>query len=245
MGESLGLLVAFSAGLFSFLSPCVLPLFPSYLSFITGMSVDRLATDVTAGARTRVLLHSVTFIAGFTAVFVTLGASVSAAGQFLIAYREWIRVAGGVLIMVFGLYIAGILRVGIFGRTKQLQIRSKPAGFIGSFAVGLTFAAGWTPCIGPILGSIVTLAGNDKTWQQGIALLLAYSAGLGLPFLLSSVALGAFLRFFKKYRPFIPTVERAAGVLLVVVGVLLVIDKYILLNSWAVSLTPEWLLKRL
>lgn len=245
MGESLGLLVAFSAGLFSFLSPCVLPLFPSYLSFITGMSVDRLAKDVAAGERTRVLLHSATFIAGFTAVFVSLGASFSAAGQFLMDYRDWIRIAGGALIVVFGLYIAGVLRVGIFGQTKQLQIRTKPAGFVGSFIVGVTFAIGWTPCVGPILGSILTLASNDKTLRQGIALLLAYSAGLGLPFLLSSVALGGFLKFFKKYRPFIPTVERVAGVLLVAVGILVVTNYYIVLNSWAVSLTPEWLLKRL
>jgi cytochrome c-type biogenesis protein len=245
MGESLGLVVAFSAGLFSFLSPCVLPLFPSYLSFITGMSVDRLAGDVTAGARSRVLLHSITFIAGFTVVFVSLGASFSAAGQFLMGYRDWIRILGGALIVVFGLYISGVLRVGIFGRTKQVQIRSKPAGFIGSFAVGLTFAIGWTPCVGPILGSILTLASNDKTVQQGIALLLAYSAGLGVPFLASSLALGGFLKFFKQYRPFIPTVERVAGVLLVAVGILVLTNYYIVLNSWAVSLTPEWLLKRL
>ncbi len=245
MSESLGPLFAFSAGLFSFLSPCVLPLFPSYLSFITGMSVDRLAGDVTGGARGRVLLHSVAFIAGFTNVFVSLGASFSAAGQFFLDYRDWIRIAGGALIVVFGLYIAGILRIGVFTRTKQLQIRSKPAGFIGSYAVGLTFAIGWTPCVGPILGSILTLASNDKTVQQGVGLLLAYSAGLGVPFLLSSVALGGFLKFFKKYRPFIPTVERAAGLLLVAVGILVVTNYYIVLNSWAVSLTPEWLLKRL
>ncbi len=245
MSESLGPLFAFSAGLFSFLSPCVLPLFPSYLSFITGMSVDRLAADVTGGARGRVLLHSAAFIAGFTTVFVSLGASFSAAGQFFLDYRDWIRIAGGALIVVFGLYIAGILRIGVFTRTKQLQIRSKPAGFIGSYAVGLTFAIGWTPCVGPILGSILTLASNDKTVQQGVGLLLAYSAGLGVPFLLSSVALGGFLKFFKKYRPFIPTVERLAGVLLVAVGILVVTNYYIVLNSWAVSLTPEWLLKRL
>ena len=245
MGESVGLLWAFAAGLFSFLSPCVLPLFPSYLSFITGMSVDRLASEVTAGARSRVLLHSLAFIGGFTAVFVSLGASFSAAGQFLLDYRDWIRIGGGALIVIFGLYIAGVLRVGIFGRTKQLQIRSKPAGFVGSFVVGLTFAIGWTPCVGPILGSILTLASNDKTVRQGIALLLAYSAGLGVPFLLSSVALGGFLKFFKKYRPFIPTVERAAGLLLVAVGILVVTNYYIVLNTWAVGLTPDWLLKRL
>ncbi len=245
MSESLGVLVAFSAGLFSFLSPCVLPLFPSYLSFITGMSVDRLAHEVAAGARARVLLHSMAFIVGFTAVFVSLGASFSAAGQFLLDYRDWIRIGGGVLIVIFGLSIAGILKIGVFGRTRQLQIRSKPAGLVGSFAVGLTFAIGWTPCVGPILGSILTLASNDKTVQQGVGLLLAYSAGLGLPFLLSSVALGGFLRFFRRYRPLIPTVERVAGVLLVAVGILVATNYYIVLNSWAISLTPEWLLKRL
>jgi len=245
VSESLGVLVAFSAGVFSFLSPCVLPLFPSYLSFITGMSVDRLARDVDAGARTRVLLHSLAFIVGFSVVFVSLGASFSAAGQFLLDYRDWIRIAGGVLIIVFGLYIAGVLRIGFVGRTQQLQLRSKPAGLVGSFLVGLTFAIGWTPCVGPILGSILTLASNDRTVRQGIVLLLFYSAGLGLPFLLSSIALGGFLRFFKRYRPFIPTVERAAGVLLIVVGVLVATNYYTVLNSWAVSLTPEWLLKRL
>lgn len=245
MGESLGVLVAFSAGLFSFLSPCVLPLFPSYLSFITGMSVDQLSGAADVSERTRALGHSVAFVAGFTAVFVSLGASFSAAGQFLLDYRDWIRVAGGLLIIVFGLYIVGVLRIRLFGRSAQVHIKSKPAGFLGSFAVGLTFAIGWTPCVGPVLGSILTLAGNDRTVQQGIGLLLAYSAGLGLPFLLFSVALGAFLGFFRRYRRLIPVVERIAGVLLIAVGVLVVSNYYIVLNSWAVSLTPEWLLKRL
>ncbi len=245
MGESLGVAVAFSAGLFSFLSPCVLPLFPSYLSFITGMSVDRLAADVDAATRTRVLVHSVLFIAGFTTVFVSLGASFSAAGQFLLDYREAIRIAGGVLIVIFGLSIAGVLRWGMLMRTRQLQVQAKPAGFVGSFLVGLTFAIGWTPCVGPILGSILTLASSDKTVEQGVALLLAYSAGLGVPFFLSSVALGGFLKVFKRYRPFIPAVERAAGVLLVVVGLLVLTNYYSVLNGFALSLTPEWLLKRL
>src|SRR5712692_9295755 len=118
------------------------------------MSVDRLAGDVTAGARGRVLLHSATFIAGFAAVFVSLGASFSAAGQFLLDYRDWIRIAGGALIVVFGLYIAGLLKWGVLDRTRQVQVRTKPAGFLGSLAVGMTFAIGWTPCVGPILGSI-------------------------------------------------------------------------------------------
>src|SRR5262250_671140 len=245
VAESLGVAVAFSAGLFSFLSPCVLPLFPSYLSFVTGMSVDRLTSEVSVFERSRILLHSLAFIAGFTAVFVSLGASFSAAGHFFQEYREWIRIGGGVLIVLFGLYIAGVFQWGALGRTRQLQIRNKPAGFIGSFAVGLTFAIGWTPCVGPILGSILTLASSESTVRHGVGLLLAYSAGLGVPFLAFSFGLGFFLRFFKRYRPFIPVVERAAGILLVVVGVLVATNYYILLNSWTVSITPEWLLRRL
>ncbi|MBI3105234.1 MAG: sulfite exporter TauE/SafE family protein, partial [Candidatus Rokubacteria bacterium] len=196
-------------------------------------------------ARTRVMLHSLAFIVGFTAVFVSLGASFSAAGQLLLDYRDWIRIAGGSLIVLFGLYIAGILRLGALGRTHQFQIRSKPAGLLGSFAVGLTFAIGWTPCVGPILGSILTLASNEKTVSEGVGLLLAYSAGLGLPFLLFSLGLGAFLKFFKRYRPLLPVVERVAGVLLIAVGVLVASNYYVVLNAWAIGLTPEWLLKRL
>jgi cytochrome c-type biogenesis protein len=223
----------------------VLPLFPSYLSFLTGMSVERLSAGVTAGTRTWVLLHSAAFILGFTTVFVSLGASFSAAGQFFLDYRDSFRIVCGALIVVFGLYIAGVLRVGVFGRTRQLAMRAKPAGFVGSFAVGLTFAIGWTPCVGPILGSILTLASNDRTVREGVGLLLAYSLGLGVPFFLSSVALGGFLRFFQRYRPLIPIVERGAGVLLVVVGVLVLTNYYAVLNAFALSLTPEWLLKRL
>jgi cytochrome c-type biogenesis protein len=245
MGEPLGFVVAFTAGLFSFLSPCVLPLFPSYLSFVTGMSVADLQADLTPAARRRVILHAFAFVLGFSIVFVSLGASFSAAGQFLFEYRDAIRRIGGLLIVIFGLYIAGLLNFGPFSRTKQWQIREKPAGYAGSFVVGLTFAIGWTPCVGPILGAILSLAGTADTVSRGVGLLMAYSAGLGVPFVLSAIALGVFLRFFKRYRPFIPVVERAAGAILVVVGVLVFTNYYIVLNSWAISLTPDWLLKRL
>src|SRR5215467_10126647 len=227
-GESLGVAVAFTAGLFSFLSPCVLPLFPSYVSFITGMSVSDLTADLSPAARRRVLIHAVAFVLGFS-----------------LDFRDWIRRIGGVLIVIFGLYIAGLLKIGIFGRTQQWQLREKPAGYLGSLAVGITFAIGWTPCVGPILGAILSLAGTAETVQRGIGLLVAYSAGLGLPFLISAAALGPFLAFFRRYRRFIPVVERAAGVVLVIVGVLVFTNYYVVLNSWAVSLTPDWLLKRL
>jgi cytochrome c-type biogenesis protein len=245
MTGSVGVLVAFSAGLFSFLSPCVLPLFPSYVSFITGMSVSDLTADLTGAARRRVIFHALAFVLGFSLVFVALGASFSAAGQFLLDYRNLIRQIGGVLIVIFGLYIAGVFKWAAMGRTMQFQLREKPAGYLGSLAVGITFAIGWTPCVGPILGAILSLAGTAETVQRGIGLLIAYSAGLGLPFLLSAVALGTFLKFFRRYRPFIPVMERAAGVLLVIVGVLVFTNYYVVLNSWAISLTPEWLLRRL
>ena len=245
MGQSLGVLVAFSAGMFSFLSPCVLPLFPSYLSFITGMSVTDLTADLGTAARRRILLHALAFVLGFGVVFVALGASFSMAGQLLLDYRDWIRRIGGALIVLFGLYIAGVLRIAFFGRTQQWQIREKPAGYLGSFLVGVTFAIGWTPCVGPILGAILSLAGTAETVGRGVGLLVAYSAGLGLPFILSAMALGSFLRFFKRYRPFIPIMERTAGVILVVVGVLVFTNHYVVLNAWAISLTPEWLLRRL
>ena len=245
MGEPLGVVVAFSAGLVSFLSPCVLPLLPSYLSFVTGMSVSDLSGDLSSGARRRVMLHALAFVVGFSVVFVALGASFSATGAFLMDYREWIRRIGGLLIILFGLSIAGLLRIGFLTRTRQLQLREKPTGYVGSLIVGLTFAIGWTPCVGPILGAILSLASTADSVTRGLGLLVAYSAGLGAPFLLSAVALGAFLKLFKRYRPFIPVVERFAGVILVVVGLLVFTNYYLVLNSWAIALTPDWLLRRL
>ena len=248
MAGELSILVAFVGGLFSFLSPCVLPLFPSYLSFITGMSLDQIQSTSADGdgrGRRWILANSLAFVAGFSMVFIGMGASFSVLGQLLFDHRDRIRLAGGLLIIVFGLYIAGFLRLPFLARYQQIQLRSKPAGLIGSWLVGVTFAIGWTPCVGPILGSILSLAGTAETVSSGVALLSAYSAGLALPFVLSSVALGAFLAAFKRFRPWIPVVERTAGVLLVVVGVLVATNYFIVLNSYALGLTPQWLLKRL
>jgi cytochrome c-type biogenesis protein len=214
-------------------------------SFITGMSVDQLQeASAQRAERMRVLGHSVAFVLGFSVVFIGMGASFSALGQTLIDYRDVIRRVGGALIIVFGLYIAGALRVGWLGRYQQIRL-GKPAGFAGSWLVGVTFAIGWTPCVGPILGSILSLAGTAETVSTGVTLLSAYSAGLALPFLLSSVALGGFLAAFRRFRPWIPVVERTAGVLLVVVGILVFTNYFIVLNSYAISLTPAWLLRRL
>jgi cytochrome c-type biogenesis protein len=246
MGEAahVSVLVAFGGGLFSFLSPCVLPLFPSYLSFITGMSVEELQA-ASESTRRRVLGHSVAFVLGFSAVFVAMGASLSAASQLLIDYRDVVRWGGGLLIIGLGLYLTGLLRLGWLGRTQQFALRAKPAGLVGSWLVGVTFAAGWTPCVGPILGSILTLAGTSGAVSTGVTLLAAYSAGLALPFLLASLALGAFLAGVRRFRPWIPVVERTAGILLVVVGVLVLTDSLAVLNAYAVRITPVWLLERL
>ncbi|MGH7263511.1 MAG: cytochrome c biogenesis CcdA family protein [Candidatus Rokuibacteriota bacterium] len=243
---NLSVLVAFSSGVFSFLSPCVLPLFPSYLSLITGMSFDELQAAGGNGVRRMTILgHSIAFILGFSLVFIGMGASFSALGQALLEYRDVIRQVGGVLIIVFGLYIAGVLRLSWLGRYWQVRLSSKPAGFVGSWLVGVTFAIGWVPCVGPILGAILTLAASAETVETGIGLLAAYSAGLALPFFLSSLALGAFLAAFRRFRPWMPVVERTAGVLLVAVGLLVLTNYFIVLNAFAISLTPDWLLKRL
>jgi cytochrome c-type biogenesis protein len=244
-GSEVSVVVAFAGGLFSFLSPCVLPLFPSYLSFITGMSLDELQESSTTAGRRQILGHSLAFVIGFSLVFISLGASFSAMGQVLFDHRDTIRRLGGALIILFGLSIAGLLPIPFLARYRQVQLRSKPAGLLGSLLVGVTFAIGWTPCVGPILGAILSLAGTAETVGTGVTLLSAYSAGLAAPFLLSSVALGGFLATFRRYRRFMPVVERVAGGLLVVVGVLVLTNYFIVLNAFAIRLTPEWLLRRL
>jgi cytochrome c-type biogenesis protein len=213
---------AFVAGLLSFLSPCVLPLIPSYITYITGLSfADLQAEHTTRQVRLQAILHSLAFIAGFTAIFVLLGASATAIGSFLQEHMAIIRKAGGVLIVLFGIHIAGIFDITMLLGEKRINIRNKPAGFLGSFLVGLAFAAGWTPCIGPILASILMVAATEDTVYKGIALLLVYSLGLGIPFFLSAVALHRFLVFFNRYRRYIRLMEIVTGVFLMIIGVLI------------------------
>jgi cytochrome c-type biogenesis protein len=213
---------SFVAGLLSFLSPCVLPLIPSYITYITGLSfADLQAEHTSRRVRLQAMLHSLAFIAGFTAIFVLLGASATAIGSFLQEHMALIRKAGGVLIFVFGIHIAGIFDITMLLGEKRINIRNKPAGFLGSFIVGLAFAAGWTPCIGPILASILMVAATEDTVFQGIALLLVYSLGLGIPFFLSAIAMHRFLAFFNRYRKYIRLMEIITGVCLMIVGVLI------------------------
>lgn len=191
------------------------------------------------------MLNALGFIVGFSAVFVAMGAAVTLVGGWLIAYRSLVQKVGGVLIIFFGLYLIGILRIPFLMRQLHFPLSSKPAGILGSVGVGVVFGAGWTPCVGPVLGSILTLAGTAQTPGDGMLLLVAYAAGLGLPFLASALAVNRFLAFFSRFRPFLPVVDRVAGLLLVGVGFLLVLNYMSTLNAYFISLTPQWLLERL
>lgn len=237
---SLGFLVAFTAGVLSFLSPCVLPLVPSYIGFLTGLSLDEM------GSRRRTALaHALLFVLGFSLVFILLGATATAFGRTLKYHEVWVQRVGGVLIILFGLVCLGVIKFGALQQEKRLHLQNKPLGYLGSLFVGMTFAAGWTPCIGPILGGILTVASASETVGRGMVLLAAYSAGLAVPFLVAAWAVDGFLEWFRKFRRYLPWVMRASGALLVLVGVLLVTGQFTRLASWLQSLTPAGLLDRL
>jgi len=230
--QDLSLFLALAAGFLSFLSPCVLPLLPSYLVFITGLSLEELTRGDPQRKRRRIiLLHSLLFVLGFSALFTVLGASATLVGQFLAAHRDTIRIAGGVLIIIFGLFVSGVLSLNFLQREKRLHLQAKPLGYVGSFLIGVTFAAGWTPCIGPILSSILLYASTADDLRSGILLLLFYSLGLGLPFLICSLALNSFLNAFQKAGKFLGVFTKVAGALLIIVGVLLLTNSFDLLNE--------------
>ncbi len=233
--------VAFLAGLLSFLSPCVLPLVPSYLSFITGMS----GVGEIEARRHLALLHALLFVIGFTLIFVALGATATALGRMLNAYHVWLERVGGALVVFFGLYTLGAFRLPLLAREARVQLADKPLGFLGSVLAGMAFGAGWTPCIGPILGSILLYTSTRADLGQGLGLLGAYSLGLAVPFLAAAWALETFLRWFQRFRRYIGWVERVAGVLLLVVGALLLTGSFTLLSSWLQKLTPAFLKARL
>jgi len=242
----LNIFVAFTAGLFSFLSPCVLPLIPSYLSFVSGVSLEEMrAGQMKSSVRRQVVLNSLAFIFGFYLVFVSLGASASLLGSLFLSYRSFIRIMGGILIMLVGVYLMGFFKIAMLERYFQFNLKGKPAGYLGSVLVGITFAVAWTPCVGPILGAILMLAGTSTEIESGVLLLSTYAAGLALPFFLSALALNSFFQFSQSFRRYIKAVHVAAGFLLVVMGILLLTDYMTILNAYAVSLTPEWLFERL
>jgi cytochrome c-type biogenesis protein len=213
---------AFIAGLLSFLSPCVLPLIPSYITYITGLSfADLQAEHPSHKVRQQTIFHSLLFIGGFTAVFILLGASATYIGTYLQSHMGVMRKVGGALIIIFGVHVTGIFDLGILLGEKRINIHRKPAGYLGSFVVGVAFAAGWTPCIGPILASILMVAATEETVYRGIALLFVYSLGLGIPFFLSALAMHHFLVLFNRFKKYIRILEIVTGAFLIVVGVLL------------------------
>ena len=235
--------VAFLAGLLSFLSPCVLPVVPSYLSFVTGMS----ATSEMQSRRHLAVLHAALFVTGFTLIFIALGLTATAFGRLLNYYQRWLEMAGGVLIIVFGLFAMGALKSTWLMREARFQMADKPLGYLGSVLAGMAFGAGWTPCIGPILGSILLYisAAPDANLAKGIPLMLSYSLGLAIPFLVAAAALERFLLWSKAFRRYLAWVERIAGALLVVFGVLLISGQFSKLAQWLQALTPEFLRSRL
>ncbi|MDE2654606.1 MAG: cytochrome c biogenesis protein CcdA [Gemmatimonadota bacterium] len=242
MQESVGFPIAFMAGVLSFLSPCVLPLVPSYLSFVTGMSLEDLQEGFD---RRRVLTHAALFVSGFTLIFVLLGASATFVGSFLLYNSDWIARIGGAIIIVFGLHLMGVFQLLPLLKEKRVHLGNKPAGYVGTVAVGVAFGAGWTPCIGPVLGAILTMAASQEHLGTGMLLLFVYSMGLAIPFLLAALALERFLRAFTRARRYLPLIQKGAGLLLVLLGVLLVTGSFVVLAAWLNRYTPEFLLERL
>lgn len=213
---------ALLAGLLSFLSPCVLPLIPSFITYITGLSFSDLDSERPSSfVRRQTLLHALAFVAGFTLVFVLLGASATYIGSFLQQYMDLVRKVGGILIIVFGIHITGLVPLTLLLGDKRVSLKHKPAGLLGSMLVGIAFAAGWTPCIGPILASILMIAATEEKVAHGIVLLLLYSIGLGIPFVLSSLALHRFVILFNRFKKYIRYFEIVTGLFLIVVGVLI------------------------
>jgi cytochrome c-type biogenesis protein len=198
-----------------------------------------------SGRRRAALLHALLFVAGFSLVFVLLGASATALGRALNYYQVWLQRVGGVLIIIFGFLCLGVFKVGILNQERRIHLDHKPVGYLGSALVGVAFGAGWTPCIGPVLGAILGLAATTSDVTRGMQLLAVYSAGLALPFLLAAVAVESFLDWFQRFRRYLPWVMRLSGVILIVVGVLLVTGEFTRLAGWLQGLTPDFLRERL
>lgn len=230
------LLTAFGAGVLSFLSPCVLPLVPGYISFVSGASLSELADGALTGdavaRRRRVIVNTVAFVLGFSIVFVAMGASATYAGQWLAGNRIMLGRIAGTVIVVFGLHVMGVLKIPFLNVEKRFHSSREPVSLLGSFGIGLAFAFGWSPCIGPILAGVLVLAANYETVTQGIILLSAYSLGLGVPFLLTGIAVDRFFALSKKVKRHMRVVEIVAGVLLVVIGVLVFTDSLQALSQY-------------
>jgi cytochrome c-type biogenesis protein len=227
--------LAFVAGLASFLSPCVLPLVPSYVTFVTGMSLEELTHATRRDARVRAALHASAFVLGFGFVFVGLGATATALGEALRRALPLLQQVGGVIIAALGLSLLGVLRIPALMRERRVQLATRPAGLAGSLVVGVAFGAGWTPCVGPVLASILLYAGLEATMVNGMLLLAAYTLGLGLPFFVAAVGLNWYLAGAVRLRHWVRPIELGAGALLLAVGLLLFTGRFALLSSFLVG----------
>jgi len=225
--ENVSLISAFLAGLLSFISPCVLPLVPAYISFISGVSLEELRKGESGGIRRNVILTSLLFIAGFSTIFILLGASATYAGQFLLQNKILFNRIAGIIIIFFGLHVAGLFQIKFLNYERRFNFDpQKPVGILGTYLVGLAFAAGWTPCIGPILAAILVVASNQENSGQGMILLTSYSLGLAVPFFLTALAINVFFGFFNWVKRHYRAIEYISGALLVILGFLVMTNQF-------------------
>jgi cytochrome c-type biogenesis protein len=248
--ENVTLLAAFGAGLLSFISPCVLPLIPGYLSYISGLSLDEMRGTSPGGSavavaapphvRQRVLFSSLFFILGFSLVFIALGASASAIGHFVLAKKAVLGRIAGAVIIIFGLHTMGVLRIEWLYQEKRVQTQRQPAGPFGAMLVGIAFAFGWTPCIGPILAGILAIAATRSGVGEGIRLLAAYSLGLGVPFFATALAINHFFSALARIRRHYHAIELVSGALLVVIGLLIFTDRFTIIAQWLQPYLPSY-----
>jgi cytochrome c-type biogenesis protein len=241
MAADVGYITAVGAGAISFLSPCVLPLVPPYLCYMAGVSVEDFrsnATDKPVSTRLPLLKAAIAFVLGFSTVFVALGAGASTIGALLRAWQQELAIAAGIIIIIMGLNFLGLIRIPWLSREARFQAGGKPASIVAAYVMGLAFAFGWTPCIGPVLGPILTLAGGRSTVGEGALLLAAYSAGLGIPFLIAAFFSGAFMRFLTRFRVHLGRVEKAIGALLVLAGIFFVTGGVQTVSYWLLETFP-------
>ncbi|WP_026379252.1 cytochrome c biogenesis CcdA family protein [Afifella pfennigii] len=232
---------AFIAGFLSFVSPCVLPIVPPYLCYLAGVSLDQLrGEDVAPGTGRRIVLAAITFVLGFTTVFVALGATASFVGQTLARYFDTLAIIAGVIIIIMGLHFLGVFRIGLLYREARVNVDKKPAGLIGSYIMGLAFAFGWTPCVGPVLAAILFVAGSTETTLRGALLLGVYALGIGIPFILAALFASRFLGWAMRFRRHMATVEKAMGGLLVFTGILFVTGQMSAISYWLLETFPAF-----
>lgn len=230
---------ALLAGLLSFVSPCVLPIVPPYLAWLAGVSFEELkAQEPDAAQRRRVVLAALAFVLGFTTVFVALGATASVIGKTVAQYFDILSVIAGVIIIIMGLHFLGVFRIAALYREARVQVERKPAGFLGAYVIGLAFAFGWTPCVGPVLAAILFVAGSEGSAARGAMLLAVYSLGIGIPFLLAAFFASRFLGWAAKFRKHMHKVEMAMGGLLVVTGILFVTGQMSVISYWLLETFP-------